>query len=171
MLLGSCTQQYAKRLVEMAFTHHYKNLFKWGFPGRLKMEASFYKHREQHYCAAPYVIQTRTQTLGELGDRRRTARLSRRFSVKFSKERLHFPVEGVTENIGPCGALIKLNDPNAFQIRDRINLILFIPPSFSGQDTTIRLQGSAQIIRLVGDNEGVAVKFTRSLKQFKRTND
>ncbi len=135
------------------------------------MEASLYKHREQDYCAAPYVIQERTQTLGELGDRRRTARLSLRFSVKFCKEGLYFPVEGVTENIAPCGALIKLNDSHAFQIRDRIILTLFLPPSFSGQDTTIRLRGSAQIVRLVGDNEGVAVEFTRSLKQFKKTND
>ena len=135
------------------------------------MEASLYKHREQDYCAAPYVIQERTQTLGELGDRRKTARLSRRFSVKFCKEGLYFPVEGVTANIGPCGALIKLNDSHAFQMRDRLILTLFLPPSFSGQDTTIRLRGSAQIVRLVGDNEAVAVEFTRSLKQFKRTDD
>jgi len=135
------------------------------------MEASLYKHREQDYCAAPYDIRERTQILGELADRRRNVRLSRRFSVKFCKEGLYFPVEGVTENIGSCGALIKLNDLHAFQIRDRIILTLFLPPSFSGQETTIGLRGSAQIIRLVGYNEGVAVEFTGSLKQFKRTND
>ena len=135
------------------------------------MEASLYKHREQDYCDAPYDIQERTQILGELADRRRNVRLSRRFSVKFCKEGLYFPVGGVTENIGPCGALIKLNDLHAFQVHDRVILTLFLPPSFSGQETTIRLQGSAQIIRLVGDNEGVAVEFSESLKQFKRTND
>ena len=129
------------------------------------------RYREQDYCVAPYDTQESTQILGELADRRRSVRLSRRFSVKFCKEGLYFPVEGVTENIGPCGAFIKLNDLHAFQIHDRIILTLFLPPSFSGQDTTIGLLGSAQIIRLVGDNEHVAVEFTGSLKQFKRTND
>ncbi len=135
------------------------------------MEASLYKHREQDYCAVPYDTQKRPQTLGELAERRRNVRLRRRFSVRFCKEGLYFPVEGVTENIGPCGAFIRLNDLHAFQIRDRIILTIFLPPSFSGQETTIGLRGSAQIIRLVGDNEGVAVKFTGPLKQFKRTND
>jgi hypothetical protein len=135
------------------------------------MEATLYKHREQDYCAVPYDIQERPQTLRELAERRRAVRLSRCFSVRFCKEGLYFPVEGVTENIGPCGALIKLDDLHSLQIGDRIILTLFLPPSFSGQETTIRLQGSAQIIRLAGDNEGVAVEFTGSLKQFKRTND
>jgi hypothetical protein len=129
------------------------------------------KHREQDYCAAPYDTQKRPQTLGELAERRRNVRLSHRFSVRFCKVGLYFPVEGVTENIGPCGACIKLNDLHAFQIHDQIILTLSIPPSFSGQDTTIGLQGSAKIIRLVGDNEGVAVKFSRPLKQFERTNN
>ncbi len=135
------------------------------------MESTLYKHREQDYCTVPYDIQERPQTLGRLADRRRNVRLSRCFSVRFCKEGVYFPVEGVTENIGSCGAFIKLNDLHAFQVGDRIILSLFLPPSFSGQETTIRLQGSAQIIRLVGDNEGVAVEFTGSLKQFKRTND
>jgi hypothetical protein len=129
------------------------------------------KLKEQDYCAAPYDTQERTQILGELAERRRNERLNRRFSVRFCKVGLYFPVEGVTENFGPCGAFIKLNDLHAFQVRDQIILTLFIPPSFSGQETTIGLQGSAQIIRLVGDNEGVAVKFTGPLKQFERTNN
>ena len=134
------------------------------------MEATSHKHREQDYCAVPYDIQERPQTLGELADRRRNVRLSRRFSVKFCKMGLYFPIEGVTENIGPFGAFIKLNDLHSFQLHDQIILTLSIPPSFSGQDTTIGLQGSARIIRLVGDNEGVAVKFSGPLKQFERTN-
>ena len=135
------------------------------------MEASLHKHREQDYCVPPHDAQERPRTLRELGDRRRNVRLSRRFSLSFCKVGLNFPVEGVTENIGPCGAFIKLNDLHTFQIGDRIILTLSLPPSFSGQETMIRLQGSAQIIRLVGDNEGVAVEFTGSLKQFKRTHD
>ena len=129
------------------------------------------KLKEQDYCAAPDGTQERTQILGELAERRRNVRLSRRFSVRFCKVGLYFPVEGVTENVGPCGAFIKVNDLHAFQLHDQIILTLSIPPSFSGQETTIGLQGSAQIIRLVGDNEGVAVKFTGPLKQFERTNN
>jgi len=132
------------------------------------MEASLHKHREQDYCEPPHDAQERPRTLRELGDRRRNVRLSRRFSLSFCKVGLNFPVEGVTENIGPCGAFIKLNDSHAFQIHDQVILTLFIPPSFSGQEATIGLQGSAQIIRLVGDNEGVAVKFSGPLEQFKR---
>jgi hypothetical protein len=135
------------------------------------MEATLYKQREQDDCAVPYGLQERPKTLRELAERRRAVRLSRRFSVRFCKVGLYFPVEGVTENIGSCGAFIKLNDLHTFQIGDRIILTLSLPPSFSGQERTIRLQGSAQIIRLVGDNEGVAVEFTGSLKQFNRTND
>jgi hypothetical protein len=127
------------------------------------------KHREQDYFAAPDGTQEMPQILGELAERRKQVRLSRRFSVRFCKVGLYFPVEGVTENVGPCGAFIKVNDLHAFQLHDQIILTLSIPPSFSGQKTTIGLQGSAQIIRLVGDNEGVAVKFTGPLKQFERT--
>ena len=129
------------------------------------------KLREQDYFAAPDDTQERPQILGELAERRKQVRLSRRFSVRFCKVGLYFPVEGVTENIGPCGAFIKLNDLHSFQLHDQIILTLSIPPSFSGQKTTIGLQGSAQIIRLVGDNEGVAVKFTGPLNQFERTNN
>ena len=129
------------------------------------------KYGKQDYFAAPYDNQEKTQILGELAERRKQVRLSHRFSVRFCKVGLYFPVEGVTENIGSCGALIKLNDLHAFQTHDRIILTLFLPPSFSGQETTIGLRGSAQIIRLVGDNEGIAVEFQGSLKQFKRTND
>ena len=135
------------------------------------MEATLYKHREQDHCAVPYGLQENPQTLGELAERRRTVRLSRRFSVRFCKVGLYFPVEGVTENIGPCGAFIKLNDLHAFQLHDQIILTLFIPPSFSGQEETIGLQGPARIIRLIGDNEGVAVEFSRPLRQFESTNN
>jgi hypothetical protein len=129
------------------------------------------KHREQDYCAAPYDTQERTQILGELAERRKQVRLSHRFSVRFCKVGLYFPIEGVTDNFGPCGAFIKVNNLHAFQLHDQIILTLFIPSSFSGQEKTIGLQGPARIIRLAGDNEGVAVKFSRPLKQFERTNN
>ena len=135
------------------------------------MGATSYKHGEQDYCASFYRLKERPQYLGELSERRRKARLSRRFPVRLCNGGSYFPVGGVTENIGPCGALIKLNDLHAFRVHTWVILTLFLPPSFSGQEITIRLQGSAQIVRLVGDNGGVALEFVGSLKQFKRTND
>jgi hypothetical protein len=135
------------------------------------MKAKVHKHKEQDYCTAPDDTQESTQIQGELAERRKNVRLNRHFSAKFCKVGVYFPVEGVTENVGPCGAFIKLNDLHAFQLHDQIILTLFIPPSFSGQDKTIGLQGPARIIRLMGDNEGVAVKFSRPLRQFERTNN
>ena len=135
------------------------------------MEASLHKQREKDYCAAPDDTQEKTKTYVGLAERRGHVRLSHRFSVRFCKVGLYFPIEGVTENVGPCGAFIKLNDLHAFQLRDQIILTLFIPPNFSGQEKTFGIQGPARIIRLVGDNEGLAVKFSRPLKQFERTNN
>jgi hypothetical protein len=135
------------------------------------MKPKLHKHKERDYYTAPDETQESTQIQGELAERRKNVRLNRHFSAKFCKVGVYFPVEGVTENIGPCGAFIKLNDLHAFQLQDQIILTLFIPPSFSGQEQTIGLQSPARIIRLTGDNEGVAVKFLRPLKQFERTND
>jgi hypothetical protein len=133
------------------------------------MKATLHRNRERDYYTSPDDTQESTQTQGGLAERRRNVRLNRHFSAKFCKVGVYFPVEGVTENIGPCGAFIKLNDLHAFQLHDQIILTLFIPPSFSGQKETIGLQGPGRIIRLIGDNEGVAVKFSRPLKQFERT--
>ena len=134
------------------------------------MKAKVHKHKEQDYCTAPDATQESTQIQGALFERRKNVRLNRHFLAKFCKVGVYFPVEGVTENVGPCGAFIKLNDLHAFQLNDQIILTLFIPPSFSGQEETIGLLGPARIIRLTGNNEGVAVKFSSPLKQFERTN-
>jgi hypothetical protein len=133
------------------------------------MKANAHKDKEHGYGAAPDDAQDSIQLQGEFAERRKTARLNRHFSAKFCKVGVYFPIEGVTENIGPCGAFIRLNDLHAFQLQDQIILTLFIPPSFSGQQETIGLQGSARIVRLTGDNEGVAVKFSRPLRQFEKT--
>ena len=134
------------------------------------MTAKVHKYREQKYYIAPNDAPEITQVQGELADRRKNVRLNCHFSAKFCKVGVYFPVEGVTENIGPCGAFIKLDGLHAFQLHDQIILTLFIPPSFSGQEQTIGLQGQGRIIRLIGDNEGVAVKFSRPLRQFERNN-
>ena len=129
------------------------------------------KYAEQDYCTAPFETRESPQILGKLAERRRQARLSHRFAVRFCKVGLYFPIEGVTENFGPCGAFIKVNQLHAFQLHDKIILTLSIPASFSGQEKTISLQGPARVIRLAADNEGVAVEFSRPLRQFERTDN
>jgi hypothetical protein len=135
------------------------------------MKATVHKHKGQDYYPAPANTQESTQIQGELAERRKNVRLNRHFSAKFCKVGVYFPVEGVTENVGPGGAFIKVNDLHAFQLHDQVILTLFIPSSFSGQEETIGLQGPARIIRIIGNNEGVAVKFSRPFKQFERTNN
>jgi hypothetical protein len=135
------------------------------------METRVPKFKEKRNLVPSVDFKRRSELWREVAERRKSVRLSRHFSAKLSRVGLYFPIEGVTENVGPCGAFIKLNELHAFQLRDQIILTLFIPPSFSGQEKTIGLQGPARIIRLVGDNQGVAVKFLRPLKQFERTNN
>jgi hypothetical protein len=135
------------------------------------MEARVQKFKEKKDLVPSIDFKRRSEVLCEIAERRKSVRLSHRFSVRFCKVGLYFPIEGVTENVGPCGAFIKINELHAFRLRDQIILTLCIPPSFSGQEKTIGLQGPARIIRLVGNNEGVAVKFSRPLKQFERTNN
>jgi hypothetical protein len=135
------------------------------------MEARVQKFKEKRDLVPSVDFKRRSEVLWEIAERRKSVRLNHRFSVRFCKVGLYFPIEGVTENVGPCGAFIKINELHAFRLRDQIILTLCIPPSFSGQEKTIGLQGPARIIRLVGNNEGVAVKFSRPLKQFERTNN
>ena len=135
------------------------------------MKAKAHKHKEQDYCTVLDDAQDSTQIRGKFAERRKNVRLNRHFPAKFCKVGVYFPIDGVTENIGACGAFIRLNDLHAFQLHDQIILTLFIPPSFSGQEETIGLQGPARIVRLSGDNEGVAVKFSRPLRQFEKANN
>lgn len=135
------------------------------------MEARVLRFEKKGNFVPAVDFKRRSELWREIAERRKSVRLSHHFSAKLSRVGLHFPVGGVTENVGPCGALIKLNEVHAFQLRDQIILTLFIPPSFSGQEKTICLLGPARIIRLVGDNERVAVKFSKPLKQFQKINN
>jgi hypothetical protein len=106
----------------------------------------------------------------KIQDRRIHKRLDLRFPTKLNALGLNYPVEGETENLSQGGALIKTRSWYVFQHRDRTLVTIFIPPDFSGQETTIGLQGSAVIIRIDQDNELVALQFVKSFKQFERQN-
>jgi hypothetical protein len=102
-------------------------------------------------------------------ERRKHNRLNRHFSAKLSRVGtvgLYFPVGGMTDNVGQGGAFIKTKHWDDFQPHDLIVITLRIPPSFSGQEKTISLTGPAVVARIVEENEGVAVQFTKPFQQF-----
>lgn len=104
-------------------------------------------------------------------NRREYVRKAHHFQSSLFKLGLYSPAAGMTENLSPGGALIKTSDWRAFQARDQVVVTLFIPPSFSGQERTISLQGAATVIRVDQKREGIAVQFEKTLKQFERVDE
>lgn len=102
-------------------------------------------------------------------DRREHARIGQSFKVKLSKAGMLHPFEGKTENMNQVGAFIKTKDWRHFQVNDEAVIEVILPPFFSGQDVPIGLQGEAVIANVDEENNGVAVQFVKSLKQFERT--
>ena len=103
------------------------------------------------------------------GDRRQHNRLSLRFSTMLNSPRSEAPILGVTEDLSQDGAFIRTEHWRTLQIDESAIVTLLLPPNFSGQDETIGLEGTAVVSRIDGAKGGVAVQFTKSLKQFERT--
>lgn len=101
-------------------------------------------------------------------NRREHIRKVHHFQSSLFKLGLYSPAAGMTENLSPGGAFINTRDWHAFQARDQVVVTLFIPPSFSGQERTISLQGAATVARVDQKNKGIAVQFETTLKQFER---
>ena len=90
------------------------------------------------------------------------------FSVTLRKKEVHFPLKkGVTVNLSQNGALIGIDSQEELQINDQIMLTFKIPTSFSGQESTVFLQGSGVIVRLDRARRAVAAQFDSSFKMFK----
>lgn len=47
-------------------------------------------------------------------------------------------------------------------------LTFYLPPNFTGQNKTIALRGDAVITRIDQENEGIAVEFIKTFKEFER---
>ena len=104
----------------------------------------------------------------KIPDRRKFIRLGREFPVKLFTEELDCSFEGKTVNLSQAGAFIKTTGYHFLQVKDETILTCFIPPDFTGQDTTIGLRGSAIICRTDQESEAVAVQFVKIFKQFER---
>jgi hypothetical protein len=101
-------------------------------------------------------------------DHRKDVRLTNNFQVIISKKGRDVSLEGSIINLSQRGAFIKAKAWRAFKVREPVDLTLFLPPGFTGQDRSIGLQGSALVSRTDKKNGGIAVEFLVALKYFNR---
>ena len=102
-------------------------------------------------------------------DRRKDRRLDYQFPAKLnSRLGLGLSVEGTTENVSQCGALIRSKNRHAFKVYDPAVLTFFLPPDFTGHNKTIELQGETVITRIDHAKAGIAVEFIKTFKEFER---
>ena len=101
-------------------------------------------------------------------DRRAYPRVRVCFPTKLDKVRLTHPIEAVTDNVSQGGAYIKTTDWNAFKPRETALATFFLPPSFTGQEEIIALQGEVLVSTVDPNREGIGLQFVKTLRQFDR---
>ena len=101
---------------------------------------------------------------------RKNIRVGRNFLVRLFNKDLNFSIEGITANLSQAGAFIQSRNLHFCQARTLVVLTFFLPPDFTGQNETIGLQGDAVITRIDQENEGVAVEFIKTFREFERIN-
>jgi hypothetical protein len=103
-----------------------------------------------------------------LPDRRKRERLGWSFPVTLCKDGLDCLFSGMSVNVSQLGAYIKTNYHEFFRINDQATIKCFLPTDLTGQNQTIILQDRAVILRIDQENEGLALEFNKSFKQFER---
>lgn len=99
-------------------------------------------------------------------NRRKHDRLKVQFQTMFSLMGLNSPIEGVAENLSQGGAFVKTNYWSNFQINETAVVAFFLPPSFTGLDETIGLEGTAEIARIDHVSRGIGLRFTKEFRHF-----
>ena len=99
-------------------------------------------------------------------DRRKYPRLRQHFKVQLFKDGLNQVLEGTSANVSQHGAFIKIKKWRSFKVHEQTIIAFSLPPEYTGQNKTIRLQGGATITRVDQKNKGIGVKFTRNFRQF-----
>ncbi len=107
----------------------------------------------------------------EMHERREDMRLNLHFMTKLAKTGLPCPVEGMIENVSQKGALIRTKSFNTFHLKDKVIMVFFVPSRFSGHDMTICLSDVGVVIRIDKRKAAIAIKFDRSLRQFRRVDN
>ncbi len=101
-------------------------------------------------------------------DRRRHPRVGVRFPTNLNKVGLTHPIEAVTDNVSQGGAYIKTTDWNDLEPKETAFATFFLPPSFTGQEEIIALQGEVLINKVDPKREGIGLQFVKTLRQFDR---
>jgi hypothetical protein len=101
-------------------------------------------------------------------ERRKHVRVQRQFEARLFNAKARYETEGLTENISQGGVYVKTRDWRSFQTGDQAIVTLFLPPSFTDRDKIFGLRGNAIVRRVDDRDEGVALEFSRDLKEFEK---
>ena len=104
----------------------------------------------------------------EIFDRRQHPRVEVYFPAKLGKKGLAPSIEAVADDVSQRGAFIKTELWDSFEPTERVLAVFYLPPSFTGQEKTIALQGEVSIARVDPEQEGVGLHFTKPFRQFDR---
>ena len=102
----------------------------------------------------------------EAPDRRKYPRLRQAFHVELSKEGSSHSLGGTSVDVSQGGAFIRIEQWQTLKANDYAVIAFSLPPDYTGQKKTIRLQGEAVITRVDQKNKGIGVKFTRKFRNF-----
>jgi tetratricopeptide (TPR) repeat protein len=115
--------------------------------------------------------ETENSDLRELSHNREYMRCSGYFPARLSKSEKTGHISGITENISQVGTFIKTKDWKSFRTDDQVSIAISLPSVFSEQNATIDMEGRGIVTRVDEENEGVAIQFMRTFKQFKRVGE
>ena len=107
----------------------------------------------------------------QVTDRRKAVRIGWNVPAELYKDELNLSFEGITQNVSQEGAFISTKNWQCFKVDDLATIICFLPPDCTGQCETICIQGEATVCRVDQVNQGVAVEFHKSFRQFEPIHD
>jgi len=99
-------------------------------------------------------------------DRRKYPRLRQHFKVQIFKNGVDHSFEGTSTDVSQLGAFIKIKKWRSFKVHEHAVIAFSLPPDYTGQNKTVRLQGGAIFARVDQNNKGIGVEFTKNFKQF-----
>jgi hypothetical protein len=83
-------------------------------------------------------------------------------------EGVDLSLEGTSVDLSQGGAFIQVDDWQSFQVHDQAVVTFFLPPEYTGQNTTVTLQGGAVIRRVDQEKGGIGLEFIKNFRQFDR---
>ena len=102
----------------------------------------------------------------EAPDRRKYPRLRQTFRVELFKKGSRRFFDGTSADVSQGGAFIRTREWPTLEAGDYTVIAFSLPPDYTGQENTIRLQGEAVIKRIDQRNKGIGVEFIRKFKNF-----